>query len=169
MQHSQDPRALANSASSARVTHQEATCEDFICAQCPACVTLSLDRTTVTLAATLCHVKMYDKKQRQPLYMTKKEADTDNFKLHHRSKALRDIPVTNEQHSLSSRIRTRHKTRASCPWKSGFPLNYIQSVPSPHLRERLFQPILYNLNLPKSGKRAPFYIFLCSAKVLYLN
>lgn len=121
MQHYWDPRALANPANSARVTHQEATCEHFIHAQCPACVTLSFDVTIVTLAVTLCHVKTYDKKQRQPLYMTKQEADPDNFKLHHCSKDLRDIPAIDEQHSLSSRIRTRSKTRASCPGKSGFP------------------------------------------------
>ena len=114
-------------------------------------------------------VKMYDKKQRQPLYISKKEADFDNFKLCHHSKALRDIPATDEQHRMSSRIRTRSKTRASCPWKSGFPPHCPFSESQTLTWEKGFQPILYNLNLPKSGKRAPFCISLCPAKVLHLN
>lgn len=44
-----------------RVAHQEATWEYFIYAPCPACVTLSFELTAVTLAATLCRVKMCDK------------------------------------------------------------------------------------------------------------
>jgi len=71
------------------------------------------------------------KKQRQPWYTTRKEADHENFKLHHHSEALRGTAATDEQHSLSSGIRTRRKTRAPCSWKSGLPSRCSFSEPSP--------------------------------------
>lgn len=130
------PMASASSASSARVTHQEATCDHFIPAQHPACVTLPSAPTTV---------EMYGKKRRQALYLPEPG---------HHSTACRDAPGM-----LPSSLRSRTRTSGE-PGPQGqgqvSTVLPIRRVPSP--RERLFQPILSNLGLLKSGKRSPFCV-----------
>lgn len=139
-----------------RVTHQEATCEHSIHAQCPACATLSFGPTTTTLAAALCHGKMKDKKQTQPLNVTKRDA-----RLHHQSKALRDVPATDEQ--LEQQDPDWESDYSSLPLEVWVSTKLqIQWVPKPHLRERLFQPILYHLNLPEWEKNSSSNISMFS-------
>lgn len=79
--------------------------------------------------------------------------------------ACRDAPGT-----LPSSPRSRTRT-SSVPGPHGqgrvSTVLPTHRVPSP--RERLFQPTLSNLGLPKSGRRSPFCVVQCSAKVLHLN
>lgn len=141
------PAASASSASSARVTHQEATCDHFIPAQRPACV---------TLPSALPTVETHGKKQRQALYLPGPGQH---------SAACRDAPGT-----LPSSPRSRTRTSSEPgPHGQGRVSTVLPTYRVPSPRERLFQPILSNLGLPKSGRRSPFCVVQCSAKVLHLN
>lgn len=120
-----------------RVTHQEATCEHSIHAQCPACATLSFGLTTSTPAAALCHGR-WRSRNRHSDWMQSREMP-DCICSHKPSELSQQL-----MNSLSSRTRTGSQTRAACPWKSGFPLSCQFSESQNFSWEKnSYRPILY--------------------------
>ena len=160
-QHCQDPRALANPVSSAR-GHLWAL---------RSCATLSTCHIVLgpndRNAATLCRVRCLARNRGS---LGTRPGRKQTMKI--LNCIITQKPSGAPQQQMNSTAWAAGSGlggRLGHPALGSLGFHRVAHSVSPRLRERLFQPILYNINLPKSGKRAPFCVFPCSAKVLHLN